>query len=75
MVTTGRYDEFSDRSYSNYIGGTDHQRWLREKLRTAMESHGFAVYPEEWWHFDFGPWAEYPIGNASFEQLKTGARR
>jgi CubicO group peptidase (beta-lactamase class C family)/D-alanyl-D-alanine dipeptidase len=75
VVTTGRYDEFSDRSYSNYVGGTDHQRWLREKLRAAMESHGFAVYPEEWWHFDFGPWADYPIGNASFEQLKTGARK
>jgi CubicO group peptidase (beta-lactamase class C family)/D-alanyl-D-alanine dipeptidase len=75
VTTTGRYDEFSDRSYSNYIGGTDHQRWLREKLRAAMEGHGFAVYPEEWWHFDFGPWSEYPIGNASFEQLKTGARK
>lgn len=70
---TGRYDEFSDRSYSNYVGGTDHERWLREVLRAAMESNGFAVYPEEWWHFDFGAWADYPIGNATFEQLRRKA--
>jgi CubicO group peptidase (beta-lactamase class C family)/D-alanyl-D-alanine dipeptidase len=74
IVSTGRYDEFSDRSYSNYVGGTDRQRWLREKLRTAMESHGFQGYPTEWWHFDFGRWADYPIGNASFEQLRAAAK-
>lgn len=75
VVTTGRYDEFSDRSYSNFVGGSDHQRWLREMLRSAMEAQGFAVYSEEWWHYDFGSWADYPIGNASFEQLRTETAR
>ena len=75
VVTTGRYDEFSGRSYSNFVGGSDHQRWLREMLRSAMEAQGFVVYPEEWWHYDFGSWAEYPIGNASFEQLRMETAR
>jgi CubicO group peptidase (beta-lactamase class C family)/D-alanyl-D-alanine dipeptidase len=70
-VSTGRYDEFSNRSYSNYVGGSDHQRWVRDLLRTAMEHHGFTVYPEEWWHFDFGNWSDYPIGDRSFEQLRA----
>ena len=71
MVTTGRYDEFSSRSYSNYVGGSDEQRWLRELLRTAMERDGFAVYAQEWWHFDYGSWRDYPIGNASFQELSA----
>jgi len=74
MVTTGRYDEFSDRSYSNYVGGSDEQRWLRETLRTAMERDGYRVYPQEWWHFDLIGWQAYPIANQSFRQLATKSR-
>ncbi|QNQ10637.1 serine hydrolase [Sphingomonas alpina] len=69
IVTTGRYDEFSSRSYSNYVGGSDEQRWLREVLRTAMERDGFTVYSQEWWHFDRVGWRDYPIGNRSFQDL------
>lgn len=69
IVTTGRYDEFSSRSYTDYVGGSDEQRWLREVLRRAMEGNGFTVYPEEWWHFDLNGWQAYPIGNQTFEQL------
>ncbi len=50
---TGRYDEFSSRSFTNYVGGSDRQRWHRELLREAIEAQGFDVYPEEWWHFNF----------------------
>ncbi|PZU51319.1 MAG: serine hydrolase [Sphingomonas sp.] len=70
MVTTGRYDEFSSRSYSNYVGGSDEQRWLREVLRTAMEAEGYTVYPQEWWHFDLVGWQDYPIGNFRFSEIR-----
>lgn len=70
MVTTGRYDEFSSRSFSNYVGGTDEQRWLREVLRTAMEAEGYTVYPQEWWHFDLVGWQDYPIGNFRFSEIR-----
>lgn len=69
VVMTGRYDEFSSRSYSNHIGGTDEQRWLRDMLRDAMEAEGFTVYPEEWWHFDFNGWQSFPIGNQRFQDI------
>jgi CubicO group peptidase (beta-lactamase class C family)/D-alanyl-D-alanine dipeptidase len=65
----GGYDEFSDRSYPNYVGGTSLQRWDREVLRKAMEAEGFTVYEAEWWHFDYKDWREYPILNIPFEQL------
>ncbi|TPE60554.1 serine hydrolase [Sandaracinobacter neustonicus] len=70
MITTGRYDEFSSRSYSNFGGGSDEQRWLREVLRTAMESEGYTVYPQEWWHFDLVGWQDYPIGNIRFSEIR-----
>lgn len=66
---TGHYDEMSKRSYSDYIGGTSRQRYDRALLRQAMEKEGFQVLNEEWWHFDYKDWADYPIGNVPFSQL------
>ncbi len=63
------YDEFSDRAYPDYVGGTSRQRWHRDRLRRAMEAEGFTVYEAEWWHFDFADWRKYGIQNESFEQL------
>jgi serine beta-lactamase-like protein LACTB len=68
----GGYDEFSDRSYPDYPGGTSLQRWHRELLREAMEAEGFEVYEWEWWHFDYGDWRRYRIGNQTFEQIDSG---
>ncbi len=65
----GGYDEFSDRSYPDYPGGTSRQRWHRELLRAAMEAEGFAVNEAEWWHFDFNAWQDYPIIDIPFEAL------
>jgi D-alanyl-D-alanine dipeptidase len=66
----GGYDEMTDRSYPDYLGGTSLQRWHRDLLRGAMEKHGFNVYEAEWWHFDFQDWRSYPILNTRFEELK-----
>jgi serine beta-lactamase-like protein LACTB len=65
----GGYDEFSDRSYPDYLGGTSLQRWHQELLRRAMEAEGFDVYEAEWWHFDYRDWRHYPILNLAFEDL------
>jgi D-alanyl-D-alanine dipeptidase len=75
LVMTGRYDESSSRSFSNYVGGSDLERWQRDLLRSAIESKGFDVYPQEWWHFDYTDWRDYPIGNVSFQELDRGKRR
>jgi CubicO group peptidase (beta-lactamase class C family)/D-alanyl-D-alanine dipeptidase len=66
----GGYDEFSDRSYPDYFGGTSRQRWHRDLLRRSMEAEGFTVYEAEWWHFDYKDWRSYPILNKRFEDLK-----
>ena len=66
---TGGYDEFSDRSYPAYPGGTSRQRWHRDHLRRAMNAQGFASIDTEWWHFDYQDWPKYPILNVPFEKL------
>lgn len=57
------YDEFSPRAYPFYPGGTSEQRWLRRRLRLAMEREGFTVYDAEWWHFDHATWTRWAVGN------------
>jgi D-alanyl-D-alanine dipeptidase len=75
-LSTGRevempsgYDEFSERAHPGYQGGTAEQRRLRDLLRAAMEAEGFTVYENEWWHFDYKDWREYPILDLSFAQI------
>jgi len=65
----GLYDEFSERSYPDYVGGTSRTRWHRELLRDAMEAESFTVYAYEWWHFDYRGWEKYRIGNEVFGDL------
>ena len=64
------YDEFTERAFPYYYGGTTKQRSLRDLLRTNMESEGFNVYEYEWWHFDYKDWKKYGIGNLKFEDIK-----
>lgn len=65
----GTYDEMSERSLPNYLGGTSLERWHRDLLRQAMENVGFRVNSVEWWHFDYKDWEKYPILNQKFDEL------
>ena len=68
------YDEMTPRAFAEYPGGSAEEREHRATLRTAMESDGFSVYPNEWWHFDYKDWKEYPIMNVRFEDLGAGGQ-
>lgn len=63
------YDEFSERAFPTYEGGTTASRALRDLLRTAMEAEGFTVYQAEWWHFDYKDWPQYRILDIPFERI------
>jgi D-alanyl-D-alanine dipeptidase len=63
------YDEMTERSHINYQCATPEARRLRDILRAAMETEGFAVYEPEWWHYDYKDWREYPILNISFKEI------
>jgi D-alanyl-D-alanine dipeptidase len=63
------YDEFSDRAFPNYQGGSAEARRTRDLLRSTMEAQHFTVWPSEWWHFDYQDWPKYKILNIPFEAM------
>lgn len=63
------YDEFSHRAYANYPAWSSRARDLRQLLRHTLEQQGFEALANEWWHFDFASWREYPILNLRFTDL------
>ena len=64
------YDEMTPRAYPDYTGGTAEARARRDLLRKAMESHDFTVEPNEWWHFNYKDWKEYPLLDIAFSEIK-----
>jgi D-alanyl-D-alanine dipeptidase len=63
------YDETSEHASPDYAGGTREQRGRRDLLRAAMEKEGFTVEPNEWWHFNYRDWKQYPILDVPFESI------
>lgn len=63
------YDDFSERASPVYAGGTVAQRRLRNLLRSIVESEGFVVSANEWWHFNYRDWNEYELLDVPFEKL------
>ncbi len=64
------YDEFTRRAYPDYRGGPPDARGRRDLLRAVMERNGYTVEPNEWWHFNFRDWQEYPILDTPFSAIK-----
>ena len=64
------YDEMTPRAYPNYDGGPADARARRDLLRAVMERHGFTVEPNEWWHFNYKDWREYPSLDISFAAIR-----
>ena len=63
------FDDFTERADPGYQGGTSEQRKARDLLRAMMESEGFKVFKNEWWHFDYKGWQEYPIMDLPFSEI------
>ena len=66
---TSAYDEMSERSHPTYSGGTPAQRAARDLLRAALETEGFKVEPNEWWHFNYKDWRAYTILDIPFSAI------
>ncbi len=63
------YDEMTPRAYPDYAEGPADARARRDLLRVVMERHDFTVEPNEWWHFNFKDWKEYPILDIPFSAI------
>jgi zinc D-Ala-D-Ala dipeptidase len=64
------YDSFTESAAAAYPGGEKREREMRDFLRRTMEAEGFAVNPDEWWHFDYRDWKAYRILDVPFSAIR-----
>lgn len=63
------YDSFSPKASATYPDLPASIKKNRDLLISVMESHGFKVLHNEWWHFDFKGWKNYALMDIPFEKL------
>jgi zinc D-Ala-D-Ala dipeptidase len=63
------YDEFTPRAHRNFAGASAQALANRDLLESLMKAQGFRGASNEWWHFDFAGWDDYPILDIPFEDL------
>ena len=63
------YDEFSQRAHRDYAGASAAAIANRERLESYMQAEGFRGISNEWWHFDFQGWEDYPILDIAFDDI------
>ncbi len=64
------YDDFTELASPRYTELPAEQIKNRDLLIGIMHKHGFKVYFNEWWHFDFVGWEAYELMDISFEELE-----
>jgi len=64
------FDTFSEKSWPSYMDLPQKVIQNRQVLIEVMSKHGFTVYPQEWWHFDFQNWENYGLLDIPFEELE-----
>ena len=63
------YDEFTLRAHRNFLDAPVEALKHRDLLERVMEDAGFRGASNEWWHFDFVGWQDYPLLDIPFEGL------
>lgn len=63
------FDEFTDRARMSYVPKDPQVLRNRDELQQTMEAHRFKVYQDEWWHYNFVGFKQYPVLDVSFEEL------
>lgn len=63
------FDEFTRRAHRNYMKGSTVAMENRDRLERYMEAEGFRGMSNEWWHFDFADWEDFPILDVPFDQI------
>ena len=64
------FDDFSIRAHADWAGGNEESRRNRDRLRQAMETEGFKVLPNEWWHFNYRDCEQQPLLDIPFENFR-----
>ena len=64
------FDDFSEKAHRNYAGASTAAIANRARLQRYLEAEGFVGLSNEWWHFDFTGWENYPVLDVPFNQIR-----
>ena len=63
------FDDFSEMAHRNYAGASTVAIANRARLQRYLEAEGFVGLSNEWWHFDFTGWQDYPVMDVPFDKI------
>ena len=69
------YDESTPRAYHSYMDSDSASLAHRTLLRKAMEQVGFAIFPWEWWHYDFRGWENCFTYDLWFDAIRKANKK
>ncbi len=63
------FDDFSEKAHRDYSGASAAATANRARLQRCLEAEGFVGLSNEWWHFDFNGWQDYPVMDVPFNKI------
>ncbi len=64
------FDDFSAKAHRKYADDSALARKHAKLLEIYMEAAGFIGLSNEWWHFDFKDWADFPVLDIPFQDIE-----
>lgn len=64
------FDDFSIKANATNQDLPENVLQNRSLLAGVMQAFGFLIYPDEWWHFDYRDWENYPLMDIPLEELR-----
>lgn len=63
------FDDFSTKAHRDYSDDTPTAAANARRLESYMFAEGFIGMSNEWWHFDYAKWQDYPVMDIPFSQI------
>ena len=64
------FDDFSEKAHRDYMGASAAAIANRARLARYLEAEGFVGLSNEWWHFDFTGWEQFPVMDIPFNKIR-----
>lgn len=62
------FDDFSEKAHRDFSAASPAAIANRARLQAYLEAQGFTGLSNEWWHFDYKDWAQYPVMDIPFSK-------
>ena len=64
------FDDFSEKAHRDYMGASAAAIANRARLARYLEAEGFVGLSNEYWHFDFTGWEQFPVMDIPFNKIR-----